>query len=364
MKKIILLLFLIFSATGCYDYKELNNLALISGIAIDYNNENQEFTLTFEILNDEKVASDLESENKTYYVSGSGKNITDAFNNVGLEINKIPYYAHIKTMILSEEVAQNHTEEIVDYLLRNSFITNMFFMALAKDYEAQEILQSTSVENKIVSESIYKLIDNTDLGNSLSRKVNFQDFVSLLANPMQDIYLPTVTLEEEKLKLKGIAIFEENKIKDILNFNESQTLNILFNENKNAYYEVKCDKENDKYTSIDIYKQKIDFKISKKNVVVTANVMAKIEENQCNYDLKNKDTYLKLQKKFNKVLESDMNHLLNVLKMNNTDVLGINYKYYKDTAKTLNFNDLNFKAKSNININRNGLIFEVKNDNK
>lgn len=358
MKKIVLLLFFIFSLTGCYDYKELNNLAIISGISIDYDNIENEYKLTFEILNDDKVVENLESSKKTYYVSGKGKTLTDAFNATSLEINKIPYYAHIKTMIISEDIAQDHSQNIIDFLIRNSFITNTFYMIIAKDYNASEILQSTSTENRIISESIHKLISNTDLANSLSIKINFENYVSLITNPMQDLYLPTITLQDEKLKLQGIAIFEENKIKDILNFNESQTLNILFNENKNAYYKIKCDDE--KYIMINIYNQKIDYKITNKKVNINANLMAKIEENQCNYNLKDKQVYIKLQNKFNKVLNDDFNNLLTILKNNNSDVLGINYMYYKNNNKTLDYKNLDFNVKTKISINKNGLIFEVK----
>ena len=36
MKKIWIILILPFFLTGCYDYQELNNRAVIAGIAIDY----------------------------------------------------------------------------------------------------------------------------------------------------------------------------------------------------------------------------------------------------------------------------------------------------------------------------------------
>ena len=360
MKKIAILLFFIFSATACYDYKELNNLAIISGIALDYN-DNQ-YEIMFEILNDDKVSEDLENKNKTYYVSGKGNTMTDAFNNAGLEINKVPYYSHIQTMIISKEVAENHSSDFIDFFVRNSYITNMFYMVIAKDTDASTILQSTSTENRIVSESIYTLIDNKDLGNSLSIKVNMEYYTSLFANPMQDIYLPTVAVEDDILKLRGIAIFNQTKMKEILDFNQSQTLNILFNENKNAYYQVKCD--DNKYTIIDVYKQKISFDVTKHKVKVNLDLMAKIEENQCNYNLKDQSTYKKLQKQFNKVVDDDVLNLFSLLKENNADVLGINYMYYKDHNDTLKFNKLNFEVNTNISVNKNGLIFEVNHDNK
>ena len=39
MKKLWVIIFLTFFLTGCFDYQELNTRAIISGIAIDYENE-------------------------------------------------------------------------------------------------------------------------------------------------------------------------------------------------------------------------------------------------------------------------------------------------------------------------------------
>ena len=55
MKKIIILLFFIFLSCSCCDYKELNNLAIVSGIAIDFDNEKNNFKITFEVLNDDEA---------------------------------------------------------------------------------------------------------------------------------------------------------------------------------------------------------------------------------------------------------------------------------------------------------------------
>ena len=52
MKKFILLLLIPLFLGGCYDYNGLNDLAIISGIAIDY--EDDEFKVTFEVISTKK----------------------------------------------------------------------------------------------------------------------------------------------------------------------------------------------------------------------------------------------------------------------------------------------------------------------
>ena len=49
MKKIILIISL-FMLTGCYDYQEINDLAIISAIGVDYKDD--EYIITLEVLSD------------------------------------------------------------------------------------------------------------------------------------------------------------------------------------------------------------------------------------------------------------------------------------------------------------------------
>ena len=57
MKKIIILLCLTFFLTGCYDNIELNDLAIISGVGIDY--KDNQYYLTYEILSDIKTEDNI-----------------------------------------------------------------------------------------------------------------------------------------------------------------------------------------------------------------------------------------------------------------------------------------------------------------
>ena len=51
MKKILLVLMCLMMC-GCYDYKELNQISIIGGIGIDYDNE---YIVSLEIINDKIV---------------------------------------------------------------------------------------------------------------------------------------------------------------------------------------------------------------------------------------------------------------------------------------------------------------------
>ena len=59
MKKLIVLGLLLVFFTGCYDYVEINEMAIVYGVAIDLKDE--EYHVTFEILN-KKNKNDMGQE--------------------------------------------------------------------------------------------------------------------------------------------------------------------------------------------------------------------------------------------------------------------------------------------------------------
>ena len=70
MKKLIILLSCLFIFTGCYDYNELNNIAVVSGMAIAYKDGKYETTL--EIINAKKSDTNQSEQTSTMLVTGSG----------------------------------------------------------------------------------------------------------------------------------------------------------------------------------------------------------------------------------------------------------------------------------------------------
>ena len=88
MKKIITLLMILLSTSGCYDYHEINKINIVTAIGIDY--QNNEYIITLEILNEkqEKDSGKISS----YTVNGNGKSIATAIANASLQLTNEPNY--------------------------------------------------------------------------------------------------------------------------------------------------------------------------------------------------------------------------------------------------------------------------------
>lgn len=359
MKKIWIILILPFFLTGCYDYQELNNRAVIAGIAIDYKEE--EFFIDLEILNNKKGSGQEETKDKTYYIEGSGATLPEAFNEAHLKISKDPYYAHLKILVMSEKVAEEKLVDVLDYMIRDPSIRNIFLPVIAKEVEAKEILESVTTENPVVSTSIQSMIENNKTNNSVSITKDFENFFNAIIDPYHDAYLNTITKKEDTLKIDGIAAFHEDKLALLLDEKEASIFNTLKNNAESLLINIPCPKDQEKTITINFHNEgKTGFDFQENQIIIKNKLSGTIIQDSCKYDLRDPKVYQQLNEQFKPIVEQEFKKVLELLKYNQTDILGINEQYYKKNREPLEkWYEKEFVYNAEININKNGLIFEV-----
>ena len=353
MKKIILI-FIIFLMTGCYDYSEINDLAIVSAIGIDYD---KEFNLTFEILNDK--SSENPQNPKGYTINGNGPTLAQAFNNITLKISKVPYYYHIKAIIVDEETAKNHMQEFVDYFVRAFDIRNEFYLTVCVECKSSDIINSSNEDTPVIADSLSMLIQTSNYNYNAAYSKPFEDVMEKMVNDKTDAITSAISLKNNKISIAGLAVFHDYKYTYLLESKDSTFLNLLLEEKSNAlltkYY-------NGKPFSINIDFSKIKYQINDKNINIRIVCEGSVKENVPNLNLKDEDVYKKLIKEFKKLLLENLNNTLNLLKKENLDILGLQDLYYKKTKKVVDvYRDINITFDIDMRINKKGLIFEVDN---
>ncbi len=354
MKKIFILITCIFLVTGCYDNIELNELAIITGLGIDYKDD--EFYLTYEILSDTKTEDN--SAMKSYTISGSGKTIAEAFVKTNYKVGKNPYFAHLKITLLSETIIKDKIKEIVDYLIRDTNIRDEFILLVAKDNSPEEILKHNDKNNPVVSDLIMNIINNEIYNNSLAIGDFFQKNVVKAISDYQDNILNSITIKDDKIGIANSYIFKGYNYQNVLSLQDSVIYN-LFDKNVHA---MDFSKEyDDKNVTITITNSKKDISITDDKITIDLKLEAKVLENNAKFDLKEEDSYQKLNRDFEKVIENQVKDFIIVLQENESDILGLQEIYYKNTRKSNKGLWTSAKVKINVDlkINTKGFIFEV-----
>ena len=348
MKKLIILP-IILLLTGCWNYYELNNLAICTGIAIDKIDNKYEVTyLISNAKKNETSSKDGEAGTTTY--NGTGETIQEAINDLQIKMPFEPYSGHLVVAVISDEIAKEGLENILDYLARDTESRNFFYILLSKNTKAKNILEIISPLQTFPSQTIAKDIETSSDNSSLIYKITYNDFiytlleqginpvlnsVTILGNKEEgtDTKELTNTIPQATIKIDTLGIFKEDKLIGWATLDESKGINLLSNNVENIYIKTKCE---DKYmmNHIENIKIKTNIDLDNNKVLVKIKGKTSLIETNCKINLENPETIKTIEQN----IKEELNRIINestylVQKKYKTDVLGYGKIIHKKNPK-------------------------------
>ncbi len=353
MKK--LLIVFIFLFTGCWNYRELNNLAITTAIAIDKKNNLYEVSILVANANN----SETTNESETIVYTGIGKSISEALNEIDLISPKKLYIEHLSILIISKDVAKEGLTNVLDYFLRNSESTKRFQIALADN--AKDVIKVLKPLEAYPASSISKNFKLSNESQAKSVLTLYSEFLYKYMEKGLDPVLPTISIignvkkgsQNKSLeqttpnaitKLDNMAIFKNDKLIHIANKTESKAINIINNKIDQMNIYLKC--STIKILNLNTKIKLKDYKKLKYQIDVKAE--GTVIENNCHNDLKNVNQ--QTEKKIKKIIQKG----IKLSKNYHTDIYGFGnllYKFYPKKFKK--YKDWNKDGLSNIETNIN-----------
>lgn len=372
MKKILLVISLCFILTGCGNYAELDKLAIVTGVAID--KDGDDYEISYLVANSPKgQTSSKEGEAKTTVYSGTGETIPDAAMIIEQKSPKKIYLGHVNVVIISEEIAKDGFFKVADWLFRNPEARKQFYLLLAKDEKAKNIIKIISPLESFPSQSIATLLESNRDSKSASTTTTYNNFVGYVLEQGADPIVPTITIKGNVkegsdqsnietteptayLALGPLAIFKEDKLVGYVKAKESELINLIQNKIKEIKYTLNY---NDDDITIDSYNLKTKLSLKDEwhvnlNITGTGNIY----NINSDIDISDPKEIEKIEKKWNKSLQKSLKKLIK--KMQNkykSDIFGFGNKIYSTYPQKWNqvkdeWNDKYFKqVKVTINSN-------------
>ena len=127
--KIFVLLLLCLCLCGCGNYRELNQIAIITGIGID--KKDGEYEISLLIANAGKSeTTPKEGESQPTVYSGKGESLVEATKEVDRKTPKQLYFGHVNVVLISEKIAKEGFLNVADWLLRNPESRKKFYLLM------------------------------------------------------------------------------------------------------------------------------------------------------------------------------------------------------------------------------------------
>lgn len=378
IKKLVIFLTLLL-VTGCWDYRELNDLAIIGSLSIDIVDD--EFVIAAQIMNAKKEGGSGNSSGGStsapiVVYKFSSNTISNTLRKMTTESPRKLYIGHISMVLISENAARAGFKEISDFLLRDHESRKQFKVLIIKDNPVDQALSILDHLETLTVQATLKSLNNASSYYGNVTPIGFDEFIALGFSKGIEGIIPyailegdpkegekkestEITIPQAKIILKGLSVFKDDKLIGFLDDNDSIGFNFIMGNLKSAMIPFKCDEKN--YATTEIINYKTDMKIEVKNDLPVVKIKMTGEANQaeinCNVDMEvieGRDFIMNLM---NEEIARLMSNSIDNVKQNfGSDIFGFerylyrhNYKYWKKVEKK--WNELFKKIEYEIDVN-------------
>lgn len=356
MKKnliIISLIFLILMLSGCWSKRELNDLALVAALGIDFVDD--EYAISAQVIDPSQVSSKQSASEQAPVVTyhAQGKTVFEAIRKILASSPRKLYFAHLQLVVIGEELAINGLRDTVDFLGRDQEIRNDFTVIVSQQATAKDVLNVLTPIEKIPANKMLNSLKVMQDAWGSTLEVDIEDLVTKLGVNDQYFVLSAIEVLGDKslgidqtnverietpvmLKFTGLAIFKEDKLLGYLDEYNSKSLNYLNNKIKSTIEIISCPSKGEFSTEITQSKTKTKGVIidGKPTINISMNVVQNVAEVNCDIDLTTLKTIDWINNQTEEHIKKNIEQVLNILQENyQADVLGFGEAIHRADPK-------------------------------
>jgi len=227
--KVVCLVTLIFSMvflTGCWNYREIDTMNIVSGLAIDKGEQGLKYHLTFEVL--DLSSTPAQGATKTKQLESEGDTVFDAVRNIVKSSQKKLFFSDCKAIVISSDLAKEGLSPILDWFNRDAEPRITLDLIISKDKTAADILKSETSQDEIASYKISNMLDHDISFLGKDPEIELYQAYNLLGGKGVSLILPSIKTSILKsgntLDLAGTAMFKKDKLIGFLDNDESKFL--------------------------------------------------------------------------------------------------------------------------------------------
>ena len=334
--KIALLILLIslcsFFSAGCWNYREIDEMAIVSGVAID-KGVDKKYLVTMEIV---ELTAGTDLQLLTRIVSVEGNTMFDAVRNIISYIGKKSYWSHAKLVIVSQDIARDGLVKVIDWFSRDAETRENIFLLVSKEETAKEIFEGKPVTSKVLSFQLQRILENQQ---NLEKAPfgNLRDFINTLSSEGICPIAPAIGIKDVegiiRAEIMGTAIFKSDKFLGFLDGTDTQTMLFIQNKIRNALIHNE-EKVNNSFVTLEIFTSKTKVKpiVDENNIMIDIHIEieAAIDEIDTVENLIEDEGRKTFEQYFENMLNNRIAKLIkDVQTKYGTDIFGFGTKLYK-----------------------------------
>ncbi|BFT73696.1 Ger(x)C family spore germination protein [Paenibacillus sp. P36] len=334
------LLLIIFLLSGCWSRRELNDIAIAEGVGIDISDG--QFELTVQIVNPRSVTKEKgNAEVPIIVYSSKGVTLNEAVRRLTSSISRNIYFAHIRILVISEDLASKGIVNAMDYLMRGSEFRTDFDVVIARNNTAKDLLSVMTPLEKVPANYIFNSLEAAKKEWTSAVTIKLDQLSSGLVTPgkssvvsgIQIVGDPTTgkrnnnidyTSPRVKLQYSGNAVFKKDKLVGWLNEKESRAYSVITNQSMRSSIHLVCPDGGNIGIDIARVKSKIHavIKNDKPEIYINTRTEGNVSDVECKINLFKTETIAYLDAQYADFFKSNMEKTIKKTQQLGTDIYG------------------------------------------
>ncbi|WP_461205611.1 Ger(x)C family spore germination protein [Clostridium sp. DL1XJH146] len=376
---LILMIFMLSFATGCWNKKELNELGIVGAIAID--EEEDKVKLSYEIMEPKSINTKGTDQENVSYLQSEGASILDAIRNATLKFDKKLYWPHTNVLFFNEKAAYKGLAQYLDIVNRDHEFRRYINLTITKGSPAYEVMGINSGKEGIPSLFIEKLYEN-NIYNGKGVSVKIIDFLkAYYAEGIEPVVgvIEVVKRSDDKLKIdekknekyipsiEGAAVLRDDKLVGFLDGIETRAFNLITGKLKSGVI-VSKSPDRKGINSVEIIKAQSKMNIEIKDEVyygyVDIEISGVIGEETGEEDISNIRAISQIERNTSDIIKKEVEDCIKIVQGYKTDIFGfgqlIHRKYPENWSEIKNewnedFSNLEIEVTVKTNIEKSGV---------
>ncbi|CAH2212933.1 Ger(x)C family spore germination protein [Tepidibacter aestuarii] len=245
-----------FILSGCWNYREINDVNIINGAAVDSFEEKEEYVLSIEII---KPLAGQDFKLEADVVSERGKSIFDAARNSVFHSGKRGYWPHAKVFVISQDIAKKGVVEVIDFINRDAEVRSDIWLLISQEKTAKEILECKTKLHSTISAHLEDKLKNKD-SVSKFEAIELHQFLKDLAGEGISCTVPLVNIaakgDQRVPEIYGMGVFKKDKLVGHINGEETMSMMLIKDKLKSGVFVVRNVDNTDTDCTLEIFKTK------------------------------------------------------------------------------------------------------------
>ncbi|PIC87437.1 spore gernimation protein GerC [Sporosarcina sp. P20a] len=385
MKKcIFLLLILTLLLSGCWDKRELNELGITMALGID--KIENEYVVSAQVVVPSEVSMRASTGRSAVTLfQATGDSVYEAFRKMTKISPRKMYPGHLQILVISEDLAKEGVAESLELLSRDWELRSDFYVVVAKDITASEVLNVTTAIESIPANKMFNALKVSEKNWAGTEGIILDELVTNLISDGKEAVLTGIQVFGNKetgsskqnvesitpstrIQYDHLAVFKGDQLVGWLNEEESRGYADITNAVKKTVTSISCPQKGEIAIDIFQYNSKIKGAMKKGEPEVDIKIQAEgnIGEVLCSIDIMKPETIDELEKIYEKEVKGIITRTIETVQNEyKSDIFGFGEAIHRSNPKEWNqmkehwdehFSDLTVNVQIDMKIRRTGTV--------